>query len=319
MSELLSVVVPVLNEEEVLPAFIKRVTTVCSSFSDVANYEILFVDDGSTDGSREIITQAAKQDPSIRLISLSRNFGHQAALAAGFDFARGTAVVTIDCDLQDPPELIVQMVELWSNGSEIVLAKRRSRVGESRKKLWTAHVFYRLMSRMSDTRLSEDVADFRLTTREVVNILRELREYNPYYRGLVNWVGFVQTEIEYDRDVRLAGETKYTIRKMLRLAVNGLTAFSDKPLQMVSLLGLSFMSISGLGGLFLLIAKTIEPERSVAGYVSILLAVLFLGGVQLFSIGTLGIYLSVVNQNSKGRPRYLVSERRSFGLADDRG
>jgi len=317
MSELLSVVVPVLNEEEVLPAFIKRVTMVCSSFSDVANYEILFVDDGSTDGSREIITQAAKKDPSIRLISLSRNFGHQAALAAGFDFARGTAVVTIDCDLQDPPELIVQMVELWSSGSEIVLAKRRSRVGESRKKLWTAHVFYRLMSRMSDTRLSEDVADFRLTTREVVNILRELREYNPYYRGLVNWVGFVQTEIEYDRDVRLAGETKYTIRKMLRLAVNGLTAFSDKPLQMVSLLGLSFMSISGLGGLFLLIAKTIEPERSVEGYVSILLAVLFLGGVQLFSIGTLGIYLSVVNQNSKGRPRYLVSESRSFGLADD--
>lgn len=317
MSELLSVVVPVLNEEEVLPAFIARITSVCESISEIGNYEVLFIDDGSSDSSREIISDAAKENQKFRLISLSRNFGHQAALAAGFDFALGDAVVTIDCDLQDPPEVIGQMVDEWKNGSEIVLAKRRSRVGESRQKLWTAHIFYRLMSRMSNTKLSEDVADFRLLSREVVDVLRELREFNPYYRGLVNWVGFAQTEIEYDRDARLAGETKYTFKKMIRLAVNGLTAFSDKPLQMVSLLGLSFMSVSGLGALFLLIAKTIDPQRSVAGYVSILLAVLFLGGVQLFSIGTLGIYLSVVNQNSKLRPRYLISRKRSFGISDN--
>jgi dolichol-phosphate mannosyltransferase len=309
-----SVVTPVFNEEAVLKDFFSRVTAVFDQIDKSIELEMIFVNDGSEDNSQSIIQEFCVMDRRTKLITLSRNFGHQSAIAAGMDLASGDAVVTIDCDLQDPPECILEMIAAWQAGADVVLAKRRSRSGESRMKLASAHLFYRTMSSLSSLELSKDVADFRLLSREVLEALNELSESNPYFRGLVNWVGFNQVEIEYDRDSRLAGESKYTLKKMIKLALSGLTSFSDRPLQLVSISGLFLMFSSLIAVAMVLVAKVIDPGRSVAGYVTLLIVILFLGGVQLFSIGILGLYLSVVNQNSKNRPRYVVSKRKSVNL-----
>jgi dolichol-phosphate mannosyltransferase len=203
------------------------------------------------------------------------------------------------------------MVKKWESGADVVLAKRSSRSGETLFKLWTAKVFYKLMDALSDSPMSQNVGDFRLLSREVVDVLLQINESSPYYRGLVDWVGFNQVEVLYHRDPRFAGTTKYTLRKMLRLALSGITSFSNRPLQIASALGLSLMAFSFLGVLGAIVAKIVDPGRSVAGYASLLLAVLFLGGVQLFSIGVLGLYLGVVNQNTKARPRFIVWKRES--------
>ena len=309
---LLSIVVPVFNEEEVLLAFFNETVSAMSLLPEDLHYEIVFVDDGSQDSSKRLIQEFALTHEFVRLIVLSRNFGHQAALTAGLQASRGDAIISIDCDLQDPPRIILEMVEAWRAGADVVLGKRRTRDGETFFKLMSARVFYRLVATISDVPLSRDVGDFRLVNREVLDVLLTLNEASPYYRGLVNWVGFNQIEIEYDRDARRAGETKYSIKKMLKLALSGITSFSDKPLQVASTLGLTFMSCSFLGGGAILIAKLLNPERSLPGYASILLAVLFLGGIQLFSIGILGVYLGVVNQNTKSRPRFVVKKSESI-------
>lgn len=311
MAKLLSVVIPTFNEESVLGEFIESCTATLQELPTDLNYELIFVDDGSSDGSRDIIRQNIESDRRIRLVALSRNFGHQAALTAGLQAAKGDAVVSIDCDLQDPPSVILQMVHKWESGADVVLAKRASRSGETRFKLWTAKIFYAVMTTLSDSPMSQNVGDFRLLSREVVDVLLMMNEASPYYRGLVNWVGFNQVEVLYDRDPRFAGETKYTLRKMLRLALSGITSFSDRPLQLASAMGLSLMMFSFIGGLLAIIAKLVDPSRAVAGYASLLLAVLFLGGVQLFSIGVLGLYLSVVNHNTKSRPRFIVWTKES--------
>lgn len=311
MSRLLSVVIPTFNEESVLPEFIETCTKVFKKLPSDMNYELIFVDDGSLDQSRSIIREAIKVDDRLRLIALSRNFGHQAALTAGLHASKGDAVVSIDCDLQDPPSVIIKMVAEWESGADVVLAKRLSRAGETKFKLLTAKFFYALMAMLSDAPMSQNVGDFRLLTREVVDVLISMNETSPYYRGLVNWVGFNQVDVMYDRDPRFAGETKYTLRKMIRLALSGITSFSDRPLQLASAMGLSLMMFSFLGGLLAVVAKMLDPSRAVAGYASLLLAVLFLGGIQLFSIGVLGLYLSVVNQNTKSRPRFIIWNKES--------
>ena len=316
MRKKVSVVVPVLNEELGLPTFLRRIRSVFDSCADSVDFELIFVDDGSSDNSKGLIRGECAQDPRIVLISLSRNFGHQAAISAGMDHASGDAIITIDSDLQDPPELIPELISAWLSGNDVVLAKRKVRAGETKTKLWTAHLFYRTLSSISSTDLSRDVADFRLLSREVVDVLKSLNESNPYFRGLVNWVGFRQIEIEYDRDARFAGDTKYTLRKMMNLAVSGITSFSDKPLYISSVSGFLVMVSAFFAASGAVIAKALSPERSVPGYVTILICILFLGGLQLFSTGILGIYLRIVNQNSKGRPRYIVAKGESVGLKD---
>jgi dolichol-phosphate mannosyltransferase len=311
---LISVVIPVFNEETVLPFFIQRITSVLASLANYVDYELLFIDDGSDDGTNSLLTNCANADPCVRVISFSRNFGHQAALAAGFDFAQGAAVITIDSDLQDPPEVISFMIDEWTNGAEVVTAQRLTRAGEKRSKRLTAALFYKIISALSNVELSKNVGDFRLLDREVVDVIRNLKERDPYYRGLTDWVGFKKSIVQYDRDPRFAGKTKYSWRKMFRLAFDGVTAFSDKPLNVVSLLGILLMFLSFTGSVFALTAKFLDPERAVPGYLTLLLAVLFLGGIQLFSIGVLGIYLSIVNRNAKLRPHYIVSKKRSKNL-----
>lgn len=311
MSKTVSVVVPVLNEIEVLPVFLDRINKVFASAEEFSSFELIFVDDGSNDGSREFIEEVCSRDSRVRLISLSRNFGHQAAIAAGMDFAVGDAIITIDCDLQDPPEVIPRLINCWMLGADVVLGKRRSRSGETGLKIVSAHFFYRFLSAISDTKLSNDVADFRLLSKEVVEVLRNLDEANPYFRGLVSWVGFPSIEVEYDRDARYAGETKYSMRKMFKLALSGLTSFSEKPLQMISVMGLMMMLSSFLFAITALVSKLIEPSNSVPGYITLLTVTLFLGGIQLLSLGVLGVYVSVINQNSKSRPRYVVAKKQS--------
>lgn len=311
MVRLLSVVVPTLNEESVLTEFIASCSRSLQDLPKDMTYELIFVDDGSSDQSKKIIRDHIEENSRIRLVALSRNFGHQAALTAGLQAAKGDAVVSIDCDLQDPPSVILQMVSRWELGADVVLAKRATRSGETRFKLWTAKIFYAFLASLSNTPMSQNVGDFRLLSREVVDVLLEMNEASPYYRGLVNWVGFRQENVLYDRDPRFAGETKYTIRKMIRLALSGITSFSDRPLQLASVTGLGLMMISFLGGFLAMIAKMMDPSRAVAGYVSLLLAVLFLGGIQLFSIGVLGLYIGVVNQNTKSRPRFIIWKKES--------
>ncbi len=309
-----SVVVPVLNEELVLPFFLQRIQQVFDSCTDNVEFELLFVDDGSSDNSKNLIRKACLGNSRIFLISLSRNFGHQAAISAGMDYARGDAIITIDCDLQDPPELIPELIMAWLSGSDVVLAKRKSRAGETKTKIRTAHYFYRALSIISDTEISRDVADFRLLSREVVDALKSINESSPYFRGLVNWVGFSRVEIEYDRDARFAGDTKYTLRKMIKLALSGITSFSEKPLYISSVIGLFVMASTFIAASAQIVAKVLAPDKSVPGYVSLLLCILFLGGLQLFSTGILGIYLGFVSQNSKSRPRYIVAKSQSVGI-----
>ena len=309
-----SIVIPVFNEELVLSAFMQRIQSVIESCSDNIEFELIFVDDGSSDDSRNLIRNRCAQDPRIVLICLSRNFGHQAAISAGMDYASGDAIITIDCDLQDPPELIPKLISTWLSGSDVVLAKRKSRAGETKTKIWFAHFFYRILSLISPTELSRDIADFRLLSREVVDVIKSLNESNPYFRGLVNWVGFRRVEVEYDRDARFAGHTKYTWRKMLKLATSGVTSFSEKPLYISSFAGLLVMASTTIAGLAAIVTKVLSPNSSVPGYITILISILFLGGLQLLSTGILGIYLGIVNQNSKSRPRYIVAKSESVGI-----
>jgi len=312
---LLSVIVPVFNEEENLPVFLHRTSDALKAMSDLCDFELIFVDDGSSDFSRDIIRKAIADDSRIRLIALSRNFGHQAALSAGYEISRGDAVVTIDCDLQDPPEVIQDLVQAWLAGADVVLARRRKRSGESMFKLSSAAIFYWLLARWTDNLIPRNVGDFRLLSREALEALMTLEESSPFYRGLVPWIGFEQVQVEYDRDPRHLGTTKYPLRKMLNLGIDGVTSFSDRPLRMMSLAGLFSVLISGAGGVYLIISKISSPNDSVSGWVSVVLLVLLFGGLQLFSVGLLGIYVSVINQNGKKRPRFIVWKKESENSA----
>ena len=300
-----SIVAPIFNEKENLPELYRRVKEVMDSTNEP--WELILVDDGSTDGSTEIIRELGQQDKSIRPIIFARNFGHQIAITAGWDYARGDAVVIIDADLQDPPELILEMAKKWKEGNEVVFAVRTEREGESWFKLWTASLFYRTIYRITDVKIPLDAGDFRLMDRKVVNVLKQMRERHRFPRGMSAWVGFKQVGVEYKRAARIAGETKYPFRKMFRLAINAVTSFSYFPLQVATFFGFISAGIAILA-IPVVAYMRITGSQAFFGQASTLIAVLFLGGVQLISLGILGEYIGRLYDEAKGRPLYIVRE-----------
>jgi dolichol-phosphate mannosyltransferase len=265
------------------------------------------VDDGSTDGSTEAICELAKNDKHIRPVIFARNFGHQIAITAGWDYARGDAVVIIDADLQDPPEVIIEMAKKWREGYEVVYAVRAEREGESWFKLWTASLFYRIIYRITDVKIPLDTGDFRLMDRKVVNVLKQMRERHRFPRGMSAWVGFRQIGVDYKRAARAAGETKYPFRKMFRLALNAITSFSYFPLQVATFFGFASAGIAILAIIPVAYLR-ITGSRAFFGQATTLIAVLFLGGVQLICVGILGEYIGRLYDEAKGRPLYIVRE-----------
>ena len=300
---LLSIVVPVFNEAEVIDAFYQRLRKVADSLTPVS-CEIVFVDDGSGDDSYRRLVEFAHSDNDIRVIKFSRNFGHQIAITAGMDLAKGDAVVVIDSDLQDPPEVIKEFVSKWKQGYDVVYGIRDKRDGESRMKLLTAAAFYRLLKRIIRLDIPLDVGDFRLMSRRVVEQLKNLREKDRFVRGLVSWVGFQQIGVEYSRDKRHAGETKYPYRKMIKFALDGITSFSDVPLKLATWLGYltSFIALLYLCSVF--VQKALG--FTVQGWATIMVAVLFIGGVQLISLGIIGEYIGRIFNETKQRPLYVI-------------
>jgi dolichol-phosphate mannosyltransferase len=301
---LLSVVVPMYYEQEVARECHRRLTAVLEKLD---RYEILYVNDGSRDNTLPILRELAQQDDHVRIISFSRNFGHQAAVTAGVAHVDGDALVIIDADLQDPPELIPKMVALWQEGYEIIYAKRMRRKGESAFKLWTAKYFYRFLNFMTDTAIPQDTGDFRLIDRKVADAFLALPERNRFIRGMIAWLGFNTIPLEYERDERFAGETKYPLKKMLKFAADGILSFSLKPLRIALGLGSAAVVVSLALILYALISYIFGS--TVSGWTALMIAVAFLGGVQLISIGVLGQYIGRIYEESKARPLYVVSER----------
>jgi dolichol-phosphate mannosyltransferase len=310
-----SFVIPVWNEQEVLPELHRRLAAVADSLD--GDSEFVLVDDGSTDRSREIIHELHDRDPRVKLVSLSRNFGHQLAISAGLDFARGDAVVIMDADLQDPPEVVPKMIERWREGFEIVHARRNQRAGESRLKVGTAHLFYRLLHRASDVQLPLDVGDFRLIDGRVAEIVRNMREPNRYLRGMFAWVGFRQSTVGYDRDERFAGETKYTMAKMIRFATDGLLGFSTAPLRFAMGLGFVISALAFAAGIAAVVAKA-TGAYAAPGWASLTVIVSFFAGIQLIVMGTVGLYVGRIYEQGKARPLYLIGETVGFTPDPDR-
>jgi dolichol-phosphate mannosyltransferase len=300
----ISTVVPFLNEQENLPVLYDRLKTVFDSREETA--EFLFIDDGSTDGSFQCLEKLRVADPRIRILQFSRNFGHQAAISAGIDHASGDAVIIMDADLQDPPEVIPDLLAQWHEGIEVVYAVRRRRAGEGFFKKVLAATFYRVFQHLCSVKVPVDAGDFRLLDRVVVDALKTMRETHRYMRGMTSWVGFRQCAVEYDRAARLAGETKYPVWKSLKLAWDGLTSFSGAPLRFVAALGLGTFLLGILWLLKILITRLLHPSLQVSGWASVMVAVLLLGGVQLLSVGVLGQYLSRTFEESKKRPLYIL-------------
>jgi len=311
-SPLISVVVPVYSEQELLAEFYARTKKVLGGLDPTYRHEILFVDDGSTDRSPEILAELARSDSAVRVISFARNFGHQIAITAGLDHARGDVAVIIDSDLQDPPEVIPQMLDKWKEGFKVVYGVRIARDGETGFKRATAKAFYRLLSHLSDTPIPIDSGDFRLIDRKVIDALGEIREQSRYLRGLVSWIGFKQCGVPYHRDSRQAGATKFPLRKMMAFALDGISSFSERPLRLSSHLGFLATAASILAMLFIIVGKLMHPELSVGGWASVMVAVLFLGGVQLVCIGILGEYIGRIFRQAKARPLYIVADRINF-------
>ena len=297
---LLSVVAPVFNEEDLIAEFHRRVGAAL----DGLEFELLLVDDGSTDSTPALLAELVTSDRRVRVLTLSRNFGHQAAITAGIDHAQGDVVVTLDADLQDPPEVIPELLEKWRQGAEVVFAVRELRSGETRAKLATARWFYSLFSRLAQIELEQNAGDFRLLGSPALEALRSMRERNRFYRGMTVWVGFTQASVRYDRDPRYAGETKYTPRRMLRFSLDAISSFSHVPLQAATVLGFVFSAIAFLG-IPVAIGFRIAGEF-VPGVTTVLLAVLLLGGIQLITVGIIGEYLGRVYDEVKQRPLYIA-------------
>jgi len=300
-----SIIAPIYNELENIPELYRRVSHVMDSTGEP--WELILVDDGSTDGSSEAIRKLVKEDECVRPVIFARNFGHQIAITAGWDYARGEAVVIIDADLQDPPELILEMARKWKEGYEVVYAVRTEREGESWFKLWTASLFYRIIYRITDVKIPLDTGDFRLMDRKVVDVLKQMRERHRFPRGMSAWVGFKQVGVEYKRAARKAGETKYPFRKMFRLALNAITSFSYFPLQVATFFGFASAGIAIIA-IPVVIALRLAGSHFFEGQTTTLISVLFLGGVQLISLGILGEYVGRLYDEAKGRPLYIVRE-----------
>lgn len=302
---LLSLVVPVYNESDTIGVFYERATKALAAIPGL-NYEVLFVDDGSRDDSYAQLLKLAQRDSRLRIIKFSRNFGHQIAITAGIDRAIGDAVAVIDADLQDPPEVIASMVDRWREGYDVVYGVRAGRTGEGRMKLLTAALFYRLLNRITKIEVPVDVGDFRLMSRRVVDQLKQMREKDRFVRGLVSWIGFRQTGVPYQRDRRYAGETKYPFGKMVKFAFDGITSFSTVPLKLATWLGYVASGLAFLYMLSVFVQKALG--MTVQGWATVMVAMLFLGGVQLISLGIIGEYLGRVFTELKPRPMYIVEE-----------
>jgi glycosyltransferase involved in cell wall biosynthesis len=299
-----SIVVPAFNEESVLPETYLRLTSVMDSLEEP--YEMIFVNDGSTDMTLSILRDLNRKDPRVKILDFSRNFGHQAAITAGMEHARGEAVIVMDADLQDPPELIPAFIEKWREGYEVVYGVREERDGESLFKKASAALFYRFMRVMTDIQIPVDAGDFRLLDRSVVEVFRHsIKERNRFIRGLTSWVGFRQTGVPYPRGARVAGQTKYPFKKMLRFSTDALISFSDVPLRMASYLGFAVAGLSFFYLFYVVLLKFVS-DRPVAGWSSLIAVVLFLGGVQLIFLGVIGGYISRINDEVKQRPLYIV-------------
>jgi polyisoprenyl-phosphate glycosyltransferase len=300
-----SIIAPIFNEIDNLPELYRRVKEVMDASGET--WELILVDDGSTDGSTEKIRELAQQDKTVRPVIFARNFGHQVAITAGWDYARGDAVVIIDADLQDPPEVILDLANKWKEGYEVVYAVRGEREGESWFKLWTASLFYRVIYRITDVKIPVDTGDFRLMDRKVVDVLKQMKERHRFPRGMSAWVGFKQIGVTYKRAARVAGVTKYPFNKMLKLAINAITGFSYFPLQVATYFGFISAGIS-IFAIPVVIYMRMTGSGAFFGQATTLIAVLFLGGVQLISLGILGEYIGRLYDEAKGRPLYVVRE-----------
>ena len=310
----LSIVVPCYNEEAVLAEFHRRALAALESIA--ANLEIVYTDDGSRDQTANILRELQQKDPRMRVVSLSRNFGHQLAVTAGLEHARGDAVVIIDADLQDPPEVIPEMIQRWRDGYQVVYGLRVKRAGETTFKRWSAKLFYRLLNRLSEIEIPPDVGDFRLLDRQVVDVLLAMPERDRFLRGMISWVGFRQVAVIYDRQPRRAGESKYPLMKMLGFALDSVISFSFVPLRLAIWVGFGAIAASFAGIIYALVIRLYTTEW-VRGWASIFTAILFLGGIQLITLGIVGEYVGRIYAEVKMRPLYVVRER--LGFESDRG
>lgn len=304
----ISFVFPVYNEEESLPTLFAEVQKTIQRLPFDCTAELVFVDDGSHDRSYEILTEFAKQNPHVKTISFSRNFGHQIAFTAGIDYASGDAVIVMDSDLQDPPHVALDLITAWQKGADVVYAKRKKRPqDESFLKKITAYWYYRILNALSDIPIPTDTGDFRLMDRKVVEELKRCREHSRYMRGLTSFVGFPQTAVFYDREERFAGKPKYSLLgRSLKLAIDGLTGFSVKPLRMVSYLGLAIACLSFLGGIYITLKRIFFPEYTVSGFTIIIILIFFLNGIQMLILGLISEYIGRTYIETQNRPLYIV-------------
>ncbi len=300
----LSIIIPIYNEEGNIHKLFERLTHVISVLH--LDAEFIFINDGSVDGSIRLIKELASLHSNVLYIDFARNFGHQIAVTAGLDHCKGKAAVIIDADLQDPPELIGEMFKKWEEGYEVVYAKRRSREGESYLKKFTAKLFYRMLKKITSINIPVDTGDFRLIDRKIIDALKQMSEQQKFLRGQISWIGFRQTFIEYDRDARYSGKTGYTFKKMTRLALDGITSFSNLPLKFATFAGFLVSGIAFIMILYALYSRFISKEY-VPGWTSLMLAVLFIGGVQLICIGIIGEYISRMDSNVRNRPLYIIN------------
>jgi dolichol-phosphate mannosyltransferase len=305
-----SLVIPVYNEENTLPELYRRISELMERLDDQA--ELILVNDGSKDRSLQLLRDLHERDPRVCYLSLARNFGHQIAVTAGLNYVRGEVIVILDADLQDPPELIPDMVEKWRQGYHVVYAKRTQRQKESWFKRFTAYVFYRLLKQLADVDIPTDTGDFCLMDRQVVDVLNSMPERDRYIRGMRSWIGFQQTAVYFERHPRFAGEVKYTFSKSLSLAINGLVSFSKVPLRISTYVGLLAAVAAIFMGLLVIYWRIFVPQSPLTGFTIILVAIFFLGAVQLVSIGILGEYIGRIYEEVKGRPLYTLSEVGGF-------
>lgn len=304
--KLITILIPAYNEEEVLYQLYYRLNEVINKIENY-RFEMLFLNDGSTDRTLPIIKELREQDPRVSYVDLSRNFGKETAMLAGFDYAEGDALIIIDADLQDPPELIPQMIELWEEGYDDVFAKRRSRTGETWFKKWTSKTFYRILQKVSRINIEEDTGDFRLLDKRCVIALRKMRETQRYTKGMFSWIGFNKKEIMFDRDPRAAGDTKWNYSKLMDLAIEGITSFTTFPLRISSFFGFLVSFLAFLYILFI-VFKTIFFGEEITGYPSTMSVILFLGGIQMLSLGVIGEYLGRIFNETKNRPLYFIND-----------
>lgn len=308
----ISVVIPMYYEEEVVDICYKRVVNNLKKLSDKYNYEIIFINDGSKDSTLKILKKIASNDDNVKIISFSRNFGHQAAVTAGIRNVTGDAVIIMDADLQDPPELFDGMIEKWEEGYEVVYGKRKTREGESIFKLLTARMFYNTLNKLSEIEIPKDTGDFRLVDRKVIDVIATLPEHNKFLRGLFSWVGFNQYAYEYNRVNRVAGKTKYPFKKMFKLATDGILSFSAKPLKIVGAIGFFSVIVSIIILIYSIVSYMFKLNSLTPGWTSIMCTMTFIGGIILISLWMIGEYIARIYEESLGRPEYIIDELINF-------